>query len=525
MAAALQERLSAPSQGAASDARGPAVWDNVREFYRQRQGLPAWVTHLSPAKNAAAAVEILRTAPLHGLVVADYGSAAIAEQLKRLEHSAKSAADRREQLADFDVRLTTALLTLGHDVALGHGSPDGLAPSWQARRTSPDLAGTLSKHADANMAAWLDSIRPTHPEYAALEAALAHLRDTAKAGGWPVVAKATFTAGHSSPAVTTLRKRLGADGSAPAGVAASTSTTYDADLATSVHTFQEHNGMRATGIADAATIAAMNVSVDRRISQVETNLERWRWMPDDFGARYLLVNIPQFQVAMREDGKTVNSIRVVVGKLEHETPIFSSEMSTIVFSPYWNIPDSIVTGETAPAAARDPRYLAKHRIEILRVTTAGTSTVKPSQVSWNDAKELRQLAFRQMPGPENALGHVKFLFPNKYDVYLHDSPADELFARPGRALSHGCVRVEEPETLAQYVMRGDADWPLDKILTAMNSGVEKHVKLKQPLPVHIVYFTAFVDPNGGLHYLKDVYGYDAKQLVAAHTLSNVTRHN
>ena len=130
-----------------------------------------------------------------------------------------------------------------------------------------------------------------------------------------------------------------------------------------------------------------------------------------------------------------------------------------------------------------------------------------------------------MPGPENALGHVKFLFPNKYDVYLHDSPADELFARPGRALSHGCVRVEEPETLAQYVMRGDADWPLDKILTAMNSGVEKHVKLKQPLPVHIVYFTAFVDPNGGLHYLKDVYGYDAKQLVAAHTLSNMTRHN
>jgi murein L,D-transpeptidase YcbB/YkuD len=215
---------------------------------------------------------------------------------------------------------------------------------------------------------------------------------------------------------------------------------------------------------------------------------------------------------------------VVVGKQEHETPIFSGEMSTIVFSPYWNIPDSIVTGETAPAAARDPKYLSKHHIEILRVTSSGSTPVSPNNVNWNDAAELRQLAFRQLPGPDNALGHVKFLFPNKYDVYLHDSPADELFARPGRALSHGCVRVEEPETLAKYVMRGDADWPEDKILAAMNSGVEKHVKLKQTLPVHIVYFTTFVDPNGGLHFLTDIYGYDARQL-SSRPSADLTRRN
>ncbi len=186
-------------------------------------------------------------------------------------------------------------------------------------------------------------------------------------------------------------------------------------------------------------------------------------------------------------------------------------MQTVVFSPYWNIPDTILTGETAPSVVKDRNYLAKNNIEVLRVSSRGAERVNPDDVDWNDADALKQLSVRQKPGAQNALGHVKFLFPNPYDVYLHDTPADSLFSRQGRALSHGCVRVEEPEKLASYILRGYAEWPEDKILTAMNAGEEQHVKLKAAIPVHIVYFTTWVDDDGGMHFQQDVYGYDARQ--------------
>ena len=185
-------------------------------------------------------------------------------------------------------------------------------------------------------------------------------------------------------------------------------------------------------------------------------------------------------------------------------------METVVFSPYWNIPDAIVEGETAPAQVKDPRYLARNNIEILRRSGPDAEPVDPSRVDWDDAESLKQLAFRQRPGPNNALGHVKFLFPNDHNVYLHDTPADALFARTGRAFGHGCVRVEEPEALAQYLLRDDSTWDLARIRAAMSSGVEKHVRLTTTLPVHIVYFTAWVDDKKGLHFQPDVYGYDGR---------------
>ncbi len=459
---------------------GNGVPDEVIAFYKQRENAPAWVTHRSPSKRASTALEVLNGAPAHGLVDANYGGPDVAAELDALEHSKDDAPGRLEALAAFDVRMTTGLLRLGHDVAVGRTTPERLASSWKARRTSPDIGGTLNAAIDGDLSGWLAAISPRHPEYALLQKALAGLRETeaAKPG-------ATATAFYNPRTTEGLKA------------------------------FQEHHGIKATGKADKATLAALRVPIAERIRQVEVNLERWRWMPDDFGAAHLLVNIPLYQVLIRENNKTVQDIRVVVGKTDHETPIFSGNMTTVVFSPYWNIPDSIVQGETAPAMAKNPKYLASHHIEILRVTSSGTTTVPPASVNWDDPEELRHLAFRQLPGPDNALGHVKFLFPNEFSVYLHDSPADELFARPGRALSHGCVRVEEPEALAKYVLRNDPTWPMAKILTAMHSGVETTVKLAQPLPVHIVYFTAWVDGNGGLHFQPDVYGYDAKQMAWA----------
>ncbi|HEX8029692.1 MAG TPA: L,D-transpeptidase family protein, partial [Vicinamibacterales bacterium] len=258
----------------------------------------------------------------------------------------------------------------------------------------------------------------------------------------------------------------------------------------------------------AATLAALNVPLDARIQQVALNLQRWRYMPDDLGERHFFVNIPYFHLIAREAGKSVMDIRVVVGKPGNNTPVFSEDMETVVFSPYWNIPDTIAENETAPAVARDPNYLARQGIEILRVSGSTSETVDASDVDWDRPDAVKGLVFRQKPGDGNALGHVKFLFPNPFNVYLHDTPADALFAKPGRAFSHGCVRVEEPEVLAKYVLRGYPEWDEESIFAAMRSGVEKHVKLTKKIPVHIAYFTAWVDENRGLHFQPDIYGYD-----------------
>jgi murein L,D-transpeptidase YcbB/YkuD len=222
----------------------------------------------------------------------------------------------------------------------------------------------------------------------------------------------------------------------------------------------------------------------------------------------LIVNIPSFHLVAREQGRTVLDMKVVVGKPGTETPVFSDEMETVVFSPYWNIPDTIAIGETAPAAIRDPAYLARNNIEVLSVSGGRTRLVDPATIDWSDPGQLEGLAFRQRPGASNALGHVKFLFPNRFNVYLHDTPADGLFSRATRAYSHGCVRVERPEELAQYVLRGHHEWDAARIKRAMYSGQETHVKLKEKIPVHLVYFTVWVDDSGGVHFLPDPYRYD-----------------
>ena len=446
-------------------AANDATWDEVHEFYKLRGGKPAWVSD-KPNERTRDAVHVLRAAREHGLNPDDYLVPKIVELRQSLETGKDDAPNRPQQLAELDALLTTSLLSLGHDVAVGRTKPT--YGKWKAKRLAPDFAGALNRAAGEDMSGWLKSVQPLHPEYEALRLALIGLYGQQEEGG-------TFPA--------------------PVGAAA-------------IKVFQEHHAIPPTGVVDAATKAAMKVPIEARIQQVKINMERWRWMPDDLGARHFLVNIPYFHLMARENGKAVKDIRVVVGKPGHNTPIFSSNMETVVFSPYWNIPDSIVEGETAPAMARDPSYLARNNMEILRVGSGGAAVVNPSEVNWDDPAELKQLAFRQRPGPKNALGHVKFLFPNDYDVYLHDTPADQLFARPGRAFSHGCVRVEEPEALAQYVLRDDSTWTESKILAAMHSGDEQHVKLKTPIPVHIVYFTAWVDANGGLHFQPDIYGYD-----------------
>jgi murein L,D-transpeptidase YcbB/YkuD len=227
------------------------------------------------------------------------------------------------------------------------------------------------------------------------------------------------------------------------------------------------------------------------IEQIAMNMERWRWLPDDLGARYLLVNIPAFRLDAIENGKSVLDMKVVTGKKDSPTPVLADRMTTVVFSPYWNIPQDIVRKEILPAIAKNPDYLEKHNMEA------------------DD-----QGNYRQLPGKGNSLGQVKFLFPNHYNVYLHDTPAQSLFERVERDFSHGCVRLDEPMKLAQYVLRDQPEWTDDKIAAAMQAGTERSVALKQPLPIYLVYFTAWED-NGVLQTVPDVYGIDRRHSAAA----------
>jgi len=230
------------------------------------------------------------------------------------------------------------------------------------------------------------------------------------------------------------------------------------------------------------------------IEQIVMNMERWRWLPDDLGSRYILVNIPAFRLDAIENGKSVLDMKVVTGKKDSPTPVLADEMTTVVFSPYWNIPDDIVDKEIRPKVDQDPSYLEKNHIEVDEATGR----------------------HRQLPGPGNSLGQVKFLFPNHYNVYLHDTPAQALFERVERDFSHGCVRLDRPADLAKYLLRDQPQWTEAKIAEAMAAGTEQSVALKQPIPIYLVYFTAW-EEGGALKRVADVYGYDRRHVAAENT--------
>ena len=249
-------------------------------------------------------------------------------------------------------------------------------------------------------------------------------------------------------------------------------------------------------------------AADPQAETIRINMERWRWAPRDLGDRYVLVNVPAYQMQVIEDTTPVLAMRVIVGAPDTPTPLFSDQMAYVVFSPYWNIPESILREETLPRLAEDPEYLTRSGIEA--VGTTGEA-VDPQALDWEDAEAIEGLRFRQVPGPENALGLVKFIFPNHFSVYLHDTPGDALFNKQKRTLSHGCVRVEKPVELAEYVLRDRSGWGRDRIVTAMQKKEEQTVHLEDPLPVHIGYWTAWVNEDGSITFFDDPYGLDRKQ--------------
>jgi murein L,D-transpeptidase YcbB/YkuD len=256
-----------------------------------------------------------------------------------------------------------------------------------------------------------------------------------------------------------------------------------------------------------AALASERQHLTGHLDQLLMNLERWRWAPRDLGDRYILINVPAYQLQVMEGEKPTLAMRVIVGQSDKRTPVFSDEMTYVVFSPYWNIPADILKNETLPRVVNDPSFLSRNNIEV--VGTSGGEVIDPEGIDWSDTSQTQGLRFRQAPGDENALGLVKFIFPNHFNVYLHDTPTDRLFFKPSRALSHGCIRVENPVALAQYVLEDQTQWTPQRITAAMHAGREQAVTLKNKLPVHIGYWTAWVEQDGTtVTYTADPYGFD-----------------
>ena len=321
-----------------------------------------------------------------------------------------------------------------------------------------------------------------------------------KAGGWPVIngSAKQFKKGATSPEILALKKRLQASGD----MAVDTLMAYDGALAAGISNFQVRHGYTPTGNLTDQQLKDLNVSVEKRIEQILVNMGRMQWMIVEPKGKMIVVNIPEFILHVKDGKQKIFDMNVVVGKEGHNTMMFTGNLNQVVFSPYWNIPQSIVEKEILPSMNKNASYLESNNMEI--VGNDGSLPV-----------------VRQLPGPKNSLGKVKFLFPNSFNIYFHDTPAKSLFDRDKRAYSHGCIRLSEPAKMANYLLKDDSQWSPEAIDEAMNSGIEKYVKIKQAVPVLITYYTSWVDDQGLLHFADDIYGHD-KKVIAKMFKSNLT---
>lgn len=369
------------------------------------------------------------------------------------------------------------------------GKTDPADLQWHIPRKKVDavaLLDSLAQGKDRN----LEDIEPLSRQYRLLKKELMRYYELEQRGPWTplVFEQKAYRRGAEAPAVRELKQRLYLLGDLPA---ADTTALYTGATRDAVRHFQARHGLETDGIAGPRVLAALNAPPEKRIEQILINLERMRWLPPQPEGRQIVVNIPGFRLHVYEDGREVMAMDIVVGKAANRTVIFSDELKYVVFSPYWNVPRSIVRAEILPAMNKNPNYLERQNMEI-----TGRRGGLP--------------VIRQKPGRGNALGKVKFLFPNRYSIYLHDTPAKGLFQRPQRAFSHGCIRLHRPFALARYLLRGQPEWTDARIRRAMNSGTEKWVTLPEPVPVVISYYTAWVDREGQLNFREDVYGHDRR---------------
>jgi len=476
----------------------------LRTYYQELGGDLLWLA----GDRAEALIGRLKAADRDGLDPNDYPSKALASL-----DAARPLADPR-RLAATELYFSAAFLEYASDLNVGRFLPSKVDPNFFLKSRSIDQLSALKDLGrTGSVAGALDKWQPSNPRYRGLRLALARYRKLATAGGWGTIPLGpTLRPGMSDPRIQAIRVRLALTDGAVANVPLSEQDVYDAALVEAVKRFQARNGAAIDGVIGAQTIVAMNVPIQERINSIIMAMERLRWMPEDLGEQYVIVNIAGFELRRINAGAIEERMAVVVGKPYHRTPVFSDRIRYIEFNPYWNVPSGILIKEELPNLRRNPAGLAARGFELVQ----GDQAVDPRSIDWSRYGSGRfPFSLRQRPGANNALGRVKFMFPNPHNVYLHDTPARTLFARDVRAFSHGCIRLARPLELADQVLRvgGVPSWNKDRIDRVVSSAQRTVVNLEEPLPVHITYLTAWVD-DGVANFRQDIYGHDAKLAAA-----------
>ncbi len=484
--------------------------DELRDFYARRGFAPVWYGkgHLLPdALWLRARVE---AAAEHGLNPTDYHLAYLRERWDGVAI---------EDQAFLELLLTDAFFQYATHLGSGRYDPGSLDPSWHIERPRVPVRDLLRSVADGRgIGKVLASLAPTHRAYRRLQTILSHYRALAEVGQWPVVpAGGLLRPGDQESRVPVLRERLMRSGDHTPAENIREAQHYDAGLVEAVRRFQRRHGLADDGIVGPHTLAALNVSLDQRIEQIELNLERWRWLPRKLGERYLMVNMAGFTLEAVEGNETALRMRVIIGKPYRSTPAFHEDISHLVINPYWHVPAGIARNDILPRQQADEHYLRRHNIRVFSDWSATAQELDPATIDWQGMhpRELRY-KLRQDPGPKNSLGRVKFMLPNRFHVYLHDTPARHLFDRPVRTFSSGCIRVEHPIALASYVLGSEAlhGGGLDDLI---KRGETRSLRLSQPVPVYLVYWTVWGSEDG-IEFRNDVYGRDQRMAAARRAL-------
>ncbi len=421
-------------------------------------------------------------------------------------------------IAALDLFLSNVVLQIASD--LYYGRYNALANINEIERSDYlDLAEVVKSSIKENTLTNLPNLlTPQSPIYTSLKKHLENYRKIKESGGWPriPITNSKLTIGKRDPRVLLVKERLFITGDLKLKTDPETGYPWDSlymnddlfdeTLFEAVKRFQKRHQLKIDGVIGPNTIRAMNISVEQKIKTIELNLDLWRKLPRNLGKRYIIVNIPGFHLYAFENNKIVTDMKVVVGKQEWNTPIFNDYMTYIVVNPHWNIPDSIFKDEILPELKKDPTYLERKNIKVITGWEKEDLYIDPQLIDWENFDfSTWNIRLRQEPGEKNPLGRLKFMFPNKYNVYLHDTPMKSLFNKNSREFSHGCIRVEKPLELVKFVLNNDSYWTIEKILEEIESGETKNVPLPEAIPIYILYFTAWPEKDGTISFANDIY--------------------
>ncbi len=489
--------------------------DTARRFYHERNYQPAWFGksgRLTPAKQL---IKVLMATVDEGLEPQAYHLARIRSLQKDITIKHRSIKPYHLPSAlEQELLLTDAFLTCAGHFLYGRVDPKSIDPQWSNSPKQNDLLHVLQRAIETGQVAEnLEYFLPQHIEYFQLKMALLRYRSLSAIGGWPRIGGPDaigLKEGQRNNTIPALRRRLQMTGDLPSGLLVDDRLLFDENITEAVSRFQFRHGLKIDGKVGGETLVALNIPIEDKINRIKINLDRLRWMSRDLGNPRIWVNIPEFKLYLKENSQTVLESRVIVGRPDRQTPIFSSTMSILIINPNWYIPPGIFINDILPRVRKDPGYLDRRQMTLYRIWEKDTEiTLDANEVNWDQYDEHKfPFVVRQDPGPFNELGVMKFMFPNQFDIYLHDTPNKKLYHLTSRENSSGCIRVERYQDLADYLLKENPEWNRDRIAKTIPTRDPIRIDLKRTIPIHLVYHTAWVDTRNLVHFAADIYHRD-----------------